>query len=86
MTAATVDKREIRRLLWDLSCLGTTLISHDDDRLDDTDLALDSIAVIWLLSKLEQRTGLSLAQGASLLTFQSVDSIHDHLTRQGRAR
>lgn len=70
-------KRDIRTWLWDITFLGDALSSVDDDHLDDTDLALDSLSLVWFLLHLERVTARQLQAPAD--SFQSVNSIHAFL-------
>lgn len=81
MTTPDLSKRDIRALLWDVSYLGSSLTSSSDDRLDDADLALDSLTMVWLITQLERRTGMPVSQQVSVSVLQSVNAIHQHLLR-----
>jgi acyl carrier protein len=83
MTDSAPSKSEIRTLLWDMTCLGSTLHSADDDRLDDTDLGLDSVNLLWLIGQLERRTGRPVTDGASIATFQTVNTIQRQVAASG---
>ncbi|WP_190815854.1 acyl carrier protein [Saccharopolyspora pogona] len=83
MTTQPVAKRDIRTILWDITCLGGELASVDDSRLDDTELALDSLALVWLIIQLERRIGRALSpEQSSLSSFRTVNAIHSSLTGQ----
>lgn len=81
MTTPDISKRVIRELLRTVSFLGSSLESASDDHLDDTDLGLDSLTVVWLIAQLERRTGSPVSRQASTAAFQSVNTIHQHLLR-----
>ena len=87
MTPEPPAKRDIRTWLWDISFLGDTLASVDDDHLDDTDLALDSLSLVWFVLHLERVTARQLLEQAKPAdSFRSVNRIHAFLQERAAER
>jgi hypothetical protein len=81
------DKRDLRGWLWDISFLGGALASVDDDHLDDADLALDSLSLVWFVLHLERVTARPLLeQTRAADPFRSVNSIHAFLRKNATER
>jgi acyl carrier protein len=74
-----LSKSDVRRILADRQIFAAPI----DDIGDDADLALDSLAVVWLAHRLEEDFGITI-DPAELdpLDFTSVNAIHTMATRQ----
>jgi acyl carrier protein len=71
----TITKAEIRDLLRGVSHLGDVPAS-----VDDAELGLDSITMIWVITQLQRRTGLTRVQDMTADELRSVNTIHRYLT------
>ena len=80
------DKAEIRELLWESTRLGAELDSVDDDRLDDADLALDSLTLITVVTQLERSLGRPVPVRGAGAAFRTVNGIHRHLATDSPPR
>ncbi|HEV2634448.1 MAG TPA: hypothetical protein VGX23_04835 [Actinocrinis sp.] len=78
---ANAGTEDVRALLAD-----PKLLAHlPGDFGDDTQLALDSLGLVWLLHLIENRYGLVLTASEELLTeFDSVRGITEGLRRAAR--
>lgn len=78
MTAgAMIAKAEIRRLLADKNIFAHTIADLDDDAA----LTMDSLAVVWLVHRLEEEYGISL-DPAEVEPETSVNRLHAILSRR----
>lgn len=79
--AEDIRTEDVRTLLADPKLLARLPADFDDD----TQLALDSLGLIWLLHLLEARYGLVITPAQELLTeFDSVRGITEYLRQAAR--
>lgn len=77
--AAMLSKSDVRRILADRQIFAAPI----DDIGDDVDLALDSLAVVWLAHRLEADHGVMIdPDELDPVDFTSVNAIHAMVTRQ----
>lgn len=74
-----LSKSDVRRILADHEIFAAPI----DDIGDDADLALDSLAVVWLAHRLEADYGVMIdPDELDSVDFTSINAIHTMATRQ----
>jgi acyl carrier protein len=74
-----LSKSDVRRILEDRQIFAAPI----DNIGDDADLALDSLAVVWLAHRLEEDYGVTIdPDELDPVDFTSVNAIHTMATRQ----
>jgi len=73
-----ITKDDVRRILADKRIFAVA----PEDLGEHTELALDSLSLVWLIHKLEEEHGIVLdPQGDDFAEFTSVDRIHSYIAR-----